>query len=120
MKEEDGDLILTIIKAVKRSNTSEVEALFNRTDESGCTCLQLAVKKNYVNTVRLILTEDPAYQHGHVIKKHSLMCLIYDAIDMGFQDIVKLLSETYEAGMAIGYKGMLSLILAIKRRDKGM
>ncbi|KAK1382071.1 hypothetical protein POM88_019806 [Heracleum sosnowskyi] len=117
-KEEDRDVMTVIINAAKRSSSSHFEALFNRTDESGCTVLELAVKKNYVNMVKLILAEDPACQRGRVPEKHALMCLIYKAIDTGYKDIVKLLCRTYEAGITTGHRGVVSVILAIKRCDK--
>lgn len=62
-------MITIIINAAKRWSTAadasllSLEALLNKTDESGRTVLQLAVEKNYVDAVRLILVEHPAYQH---------------------------------------------------------
>ena len=115
-------MISMIINVAKRSSTQDVpplsfEALFNKTDESGCTVLELAVKGNHVNVVELLLEEDPAYQHGPGSKSESLLPLIYRAMDKEYIDIVKILSQPYEAG---GHKGAVALILAIKRRDKGM
>ena len=99
---------------------SEEDALFNSTDEFGNTVLQLAVERNNVGVVQLLLEEDPAYQNCRGSKKHGLMRLIYKAIDNEYStDIAKLLSETYEAGINPDHKGVLTLILAIKRRDKG-
>lgn len=56
-----------LISAAKRSSTPQnapltsFEALFNKTDDFGCTVLGLAVKGNHLNVVELILTEDAAY-----------------------------------------------------------
>lgn len=114
-----------MIDAAKRGGNAEdrpnvsFEALFNKTDMSGHTVLELAVERNYVDTVELILRENPAYQHGHG-SKNSLMRLIYKAIDKEYTDIVRLLSETYEAGITTGHKGVVALIIAINRRDEGM
>ncbi|KAL1826607.1 hypothetical protein ACET3Z_005019 [Daucus carota] len=113
-------MISMIINVAKRSSTQDVphlsfEALFNKTDESGCTVLELAVKGNHVNVVELLLEEDPAYQHGPGSKLESLLPLIYRAMDKEYIDIVKILSKPYDAG---GHKGAVALILAIKRRDK--
>ncbi|XP_063942698.1 uncharacterized protein LOC108206743 isoform X1 [Daucus carota subsp. sativus] len=113
-------MISMIINVARRSSTQDVphlsfEALFNKTDESGCTVLELAVKGNHVNVVELLLEEDPAYQHGPGSKSESLLPLIDRAMDKEYIDIVKILSKPYEAG---GHKGAVALILAIKRRDK--
>lgn len=113
-----------IFDAFKRWNSEEdasgVKSLFNSTDEFGNTVLQLAVERNNVGVVKLLLEEDLAYQNCRGSKKHGLMRLIYKAIDNEYStDIVKLLSETYEAGINPDHKGVLTLILAIKRRDKG-
>ncbi|KAL1826609.1 hypothetical protein ACET3Z_005021 [Daucus carota] len=122
-KEEDRDVIRMMIDAAKRGGNAEdrpnvsFEALFNKTDMSGHTVLELAVDRNYVDTVELILRENPAYQHGHG-SKNSLMRLIYKAIDKEYTDIVRLLSETYEAGITTGHKGVVALIIAINRRDE--
>lgn len=115
-----------IINAAKRSTTPQnapnvgFETLFNRIDESRCTVLELAVKGNHAHLVQLVLREDPAYQHGRQSKRNGLMRLIYKAIDEEYKDIVKLLSETYEAGINPDHNGVVALILAIKRRDKGI
>lgn len=53
-------------------------------------------------------------------KRNDLMRLIYKAIDEEYKDIVKLLSETYEAGINPDHNGVVALILAIKRRVKGI
>nr|XP_017233106.1 PREDICTED: serine/threonine-protein phosphatase 6 regulatory ankyrin repeat subunit A-like [Daucus carota subsp. sativus] len=122
-KEEDRDVIGMMIDAAKRWSNAEdrpnvsFEALFNKTDMSGHTVLELAVDRNYVDTVELILRENPAYQHGRG-SKNSLMRLIYKAIDKEYTDIVRLLSETYEAGITTGHKGVVALIIAINRRDE--
>lgn len=114
-----------MINAAKRWSSAEdapeasFEALFNKTDASGRTVLELAVDRNYANIVELILLQDPAYQHG-CGSKNGLMRLIYKAIDKEYRDIVNLLSETYEAGITTGHKGVVALILAINRRDDGI
>lgn len=117
-----------IINVAERWNTegntshASFEAFFDITDESGSTVLQLAVERNYVDAVELILLADPAYKHGHGSKRNGLMRLIHKAIDNEYSkdDIIKLLSEAYEAGINPDHKGVLPLILAFKSRDKGM
>ncbi|KAK1382080.1 hypothetical protein POM88_019815 [Heracleum sosnowskyi] len=112
-------MIRMIIDAAKRWNNVDFEALFCRTDESGSTILQLAVERNDVDAGRLILLEDPAYQHGREIKRNGLMLLIFKAIDNKCSDhIIKLLSQTYEDGINPRHKDVLALILAIRRRDE--
>nr|XP_017233103.1 PREDICTED: uncharacterized protein LOC108207155 [Daucus carota subsp. sativus] len=78
--EEWKDAVGMIIDAFKHWN-SEEDALFNSTDEFGNTVLQLAVERNNVGVVKLLLEEDPAYQNCRGSKKHGLMRLIYKAID---------------------------------------
>lgn len=124
--EENRDAIRMIINAAKLSSSAEdaphltFEGLFKRTDELGRTVLQLAVEKSYVHAVEIILRQDPASVNGGGSKNH-LMHLIYKAIDEEHgNDIVKLLSEAYETGIDTVHQGVLTLILAIKRRDKGI
>lgn len=113
-----------LINAAKRSSGSEeaskksFEALFNKIDQDKHTVLELAVMGNHVDVVKLILVEDPAYARGN--KKNYLMRLIYKAMDKEYTEIVKLLSETYKSGIKGDCNGVLALILAIKRRNKGM
>lgn len=116
MREEDRDVIRTLINVAKRSHES-FEAIFNRIDEKGHTILELAVEGNHVDVVELILQEDPAYGCGN--KKNDLICLINKAMDKGYKNIVKVLSNTYE-GINPDHKGVIDLILAIIKRDKGM
>ncbi|KAL8091031.1 hypothetical protein AgCh_040213 [Apium graveolens] len=113
-------MIRMIIHAAKRWSNADFEAFFCRTDKLGNTVLQLAVEKNCVDAVRLILLEDPAYQHGREIKRNGLMRLIFKAIDSQCSDvIIKLLSQTYQTGITNpDHKDVLYLILAIKRRDE--
>ncbi|XP_074356960.1 uncharacterized protein LOC141696736 [Apium graveolens] len=108
-----------VFAAKRRSTSAEFEALFRKTDERERIVLQLAMERNNVDVVRLILLEDPAYQHGHEIKRNGLMRLIFKAIDNGYsEDIVKLLSQTYQIGLSPNHEDVLSLILSIKRRDE--
>ncbi|KAK1382013.1 hypothetical protein POM88_019753 [Heracleum sosnowskyi] len=68
--EETRDTITMIFDAVKRRSSEEdpphvsFETLFNRTDESGRTVLELAMEKNYVKIVEVVLQEDLAYRRG--------------------------------------------------------
>lgn len=126
MNEEDKDVIKMIIDAAKCQSNSEdaphesFGAIFNKTDASGRTVLKLAMDRNYMDVMKLILLEDPAYQQGPRCHRNSLMQLIYEVIDMEYsKDIVELLSQTYETGITTDHKGVLNLILAIKKRDKG-
>ena len=85
--------------------------------------LQLAVERNDVNVVRLILQEDPANKPGGGgIKRNGLMRLVCKAIDNEYSaDIVKSLSETYKAGIInLDPDDLIALILAIQKLDKGM
>ncbi|XP_063942609.1 uncharacterized protein LOC108208771 isoform X2 [Daucus carota subsp. sativus] len=124
--EGESDVIGMMVHAAKRwsseQNASAVdfEEIFRRTDKSGRTVLQLAVERNDVDAVRLILKEDPANQLGRDIKRNGLMRLISNAIDNGYSDdIIKSLSETYKAGITDpDYKEALALILAIQKLDK--
>ncbi|KAL8090965.1 hypothetical protein AgCh_040148 [Apium graveolens] len=120
INQEASEVIRMTIHAAKCWSSADFESLFCRTDELGNTVLQFAVEKNCMDVVRLILLEDPAYQHGGETKRNDLMRLIFKAIDNGCSDdIVKLLSQTYEAGIINpDHKDLLSLILAIKRRDE--
>ncbi|XP_074358667.1 uncharacterized protein LOC141697977 [Apium graveolens] len=143
--EEDKDVTRLLIDAAKRWRGTEeakkqyIEAFFNGTDEDGLSLLELAVGKNDLGVVKVLLQNDPAYGRGN--KKNGLMRSIYISVDNGYSDIVNLLSEAYEAGKvrvqkgktkglmnffskytetgeAGVYKGVVSLILAIRKRDK--
>ena len=120
-------MIKMMIEAAKGWSSAEDPSLlkfkeiFSRTDESRSTVLQLAMERNYVDVVKLILQEDPAYQPVPEIKRHGIMRLIYKAVDEKYsKDILEFLSEAYEAGIDSDHKGVLALILDIKRRDEGM
>ena len=106
----------------QNASVADFEELFSRKDMSERTVLQLAVERNDVNVVALILQEDPAYQPGGEMKRNDLMCLICKAIDSEYSDdIVTSLSETYKAGIIDHDPNeVLALILAIHKLDKGM
>ncbi|KAK1382074.1 hypothetical protein POM88_019809 [Heracleum sosnowskyi] len=105
--------------AAERWSSADFEALFSRTDESGSTVLQLAVERNNGDAVELILLEDPAYQQSREIKRNGLMLIIFKAIDNKCSDdIIKLLSQTYQVGISPDHKDVVALILAMKRRDE--
>ncbi|XP_074357045.1 uncharacterized protein LOC141696820 isoform X2 [Apium graveolens] len=88
-------------------------------DESRSSVLQLAVERNCVDVVKMILEKDLAYQDGRKINRNGLMCLIYKAIDNECSDaIVKLLSQKYQVGIMPEHEKALELILAIKRRNE--
>ncbi|KAK1382935.1 hypothetical protein POM88_020670 [Heracleum sosnowskyi] len=118
-----SDVIKMMVNAAKRWSGADFESLFNSKDELGSTVLQLAIERNFVEAVELILLEDPAYQHDRdrEIKRSDLLHFIFKAIDNKLSaDIIKLLSQTYEAGIINpDHKHVLALILAIKRRDEG-
>ncbi|KAK1373724.1 hypothetical protein POM88_029917 [Heracleum sosnowskyi] len=122
-KKKDRDVVKELINAAKRSSSSEdapinsFEALFNKTDNYR-TVIDLAVRRNHLDVVELILVEDPAYQHGRTSKNINLKPLIYVAAEQGYKDMVILLCETYEAGNALGHKGQTALKAAIIARDK--
>ncbi|KAL1826605.1 hypothetical protein ACET3Z_005017 [Daucus carota] len=127
-QEGENNVIGTMVDAAKSwssaQNTAVVgfEELFSRKDESERTILQLAVERNDVSAVKLILQQDPANQPGAgEIKRHGLMRLICKAIDKEYSaGIVKLLSDTYISGI-INHdpNDVLALILAIQKLDKG-
>lgn len=122
MTEGTSNVIRMMVVAAKSwSTTAEFEALFRRTDESDSTVLQLAMEGNCVDAVRPILQEDPAY-HDPKTKRNGLLHLIYKAIDNNYShDILNLLSQTYEAEINNpDHKDVLSLIVAMKKRDEGM
>ncbi|KAL8090682.1 hypothetical protein AgCh_039933 [Apium graveolens] len=113
-----NDVITMLVDAAERSSSSNTsfEAIFNKTHhKTNHTVLELAVERNHVEVVEMILQRDPAYGRG--IKKNGLMLLIYKAMDMEFSAIVKLLSKAYQAGI---HDGVVTLIIAIKRRDHDM
>lgn len=111
-----------MLNAAKRwsPEDSSFKALFHRINESGHTILELAVHTNNEKVVELILVEDPAYQHDRGSKNNGFMHLIYKAIDEKHEAILKLLRETYEAKISIVHKGVIDLIVAIRRRQRGM
>ncbi|KAK1382073.1 hypothetical protein POM88_019808 [Heracleum sosnowskyi] len=97
--------------------------LFYETEEYGRTALELAVARNYVKVVELILDlQSPAYQDYWISDDFiGLMPLIYKAKDCGYRNIVKLLTERYEtgAGLSIHLKNQVCLISAIAGRKTG-
>ncbi|KAK1382072.1 hypothetical protein POM88_019807 [Heracleum sosnowskyi] len=111
-----------MINAAKGWSPKEAisEALSTRINESGNTFLELAVHRNCVEVVELIFVEDRAYQHDRGRKNKGFMRLIYTAIDKEYKDILKLLTETYEAQVSVVHKGVTDLIVAIRKRDRGM
>lgn len=68
----------------------------------------------------MILDEDLAYKNGRSSKNSDLKSLIYIAAEKGYNDIVKLLCEPYEAGNKLDRKGQTSLKAAIIGRDISM
>lgn len=116
---------MELINAAKRWSNSEDSpqnmfeyVLFNRPDKNGKTVLYLAMQESYVEVVELILVEDPDYRQPGS-KSNGLQSLIYKAAKYGDNDIVKLLSKAYEAGISPRHSGLMALCLAIQDRDKG-
>lgn len=113
-----------IIDAAKRRSIAKdgsdlsFRALFDRTDDSGRSVLELAVDRNYVDVVKLILIKYPAIQSTPGHKTNELMRLANRVMDKECKDIDKLLSETYDE-IDPDHQGALALILAIKSRDRG-
>lgn len=99
------------------------DVVYPQTDEYGQTILELAVERNYVEVVELILdVHNPAYQNYWIGDDFiSLMPLIYKGMDKEYKNIVKLLTEKYEAGAKLytRLKNQASLISAIKSRKTG-
>ncbi|KAL8092232.1 hypothetical protein AgCh_034499 [Apium graveolens] len=114
-KKNDRDVVKVLIDAAKRSSCSEdapynsFEALFNRTD------VDLAMRRDHLDMIELILVEDPAYQHGHASKNINLKPLIYVATEHGYKDMVKL---THECGNTLGHGGQTALKAAFIARDE--
>ena len=104
---------------LKDAPNKNFEALFDRTDHENRTLLSLAVHKNQLDVVKLILKEDPAYEPMSERKRSDLKSLIHKACKEGYKGIVKVLCEKYEAGKT-KYAGHSLLIDAIKRGNKGM
>ncbi|XP_074342496.1 uncharacterized protein LOC141680069 [Apium graveolens] len=120
-EEEEDNVIRMMMEAEKRwsHEGSRFKDLFLKIDESGSTVLKLAVDRNNVHVVAHILLEDPAYQHGRRgSKNNAFMHLIYTTIDNNYEDILKLLRDTYEAEISVDHKGVINLIVAIRRRHR--
>lgn len=98
--------------------------IFSKTDEYGQTVLELAVERNYLTVVELILDfildyQSPVYDRtGKDLI--SLVPLIYKAENEGNKNMAKLLSGRYEAGDNLYVsRDSLILISAIRRREAG-
>ncbi|KAL1803570.1 hypothetical protein ACET3Z_032217 [Daucus carota] len=104
----------------QNASDADFRSLFSIKDKSERTVLQLAVERDDVDAVTLILHEDPAYQRGGEKKRNDLMRLICKAIDNEYNpDIIKSLSETYKDGIIDHDPNhVLALILAIHKLDK--
>ena len=114
------------VQAAKRWSLAEealhadFKPLFQRSDESGLTPLELAMFHNNVNAVELILREDPAYQDGRGSRNQGLLRLISQAREIKYnENIVQLLCATFETGIDANLKGVVDLIIAIQRHDAG-
>lgn len=134
-KKEDISLIQIIISAAKFVNFPEdtdnyvinvkrFDQLFKRTDEDRCTVLELAVERNYVDVVELILEQNPAYYGGIQDTGRDLFALlplIYKARDKEYRDVVNLLTQTFQISSALSVcKGdMCRLIYAIENHETG-
>ncbi|KAL8091025.1 hypothetical protein AgCh_040207 [Apium graveolens] len=88
--------------------------------EDGQTILELAVKRNYVKVVELLLdVRNPDYKHEWIGDDFiSLMPLIYIAKDKDYKNMVKVLNQRYQAGTKLSthLKNQASLISAIRKR----
>lgn len=97
--------------------------IYSEIDEYRQTILELAVERNYVEVVELILNvRNPAYRDDWIGDDFiSLMPLIYRAKDREYKNIVKVLRERYEGGAksSINLRNQASLISAIRNRQKG-
>lgn len=99
----------------------EIFCEFDEYHEYRQTILELAVERNYVEVVQLILdlqnSADP-WNDDFI----SLMPLIYKAKDMDYKNMVKVLTEKYEAGAQssiFDIKDQARLISAIGMRQTG-
>lgn len=115
-KDEVKDVIKIIIDVLKDTFISKVpelnkyslyrefDKIFSTTDEYRQTILELAVERNYVRVVELILDViNPAYDSDGE-DFISLMPLIYKAKDKQYDSIVQVLADMYEAGADASYK----------------
>ncbi|WOH15980.1 hypothetical protein DCAR_0935529 [Daucus carota subsp. sativus] len=108
------------MESAKRSSALKkvpIEALFNKTDHENRTLLSLAVLKNHLDVVKLILEEDPAFRVTGS-KNSDLKSLISLASREGYNNVVKTLCEKYESGKKTVHTGHFLLLEAIKGRDK--
>ncbi|KAL8092078.1 hypothetical protein AgCh_034385 [Apium graveolens] len=111
--EEDNDVVIVLINAAKRTISSK-DAPASSFASVLDSVLELAVQGNHVNVVKLIL-EDPAYQS----KNMDLKTLIYMAAERKYNDIVKLLCKTYQAGNSLEDEGETALRAALIGSDEG-
>lgn len=117
-KEEDGDMIRQITEAVINNHRDEefknLIQFFDRTDEKRSIILELAVEKNYLDTVQLILAELDAQLDEETNNSRKFifaeweptkrMCsnlmsikpLIYKVMDKENTDMFNLLTRTYQ------------------------
>lgn len=122
---KDKDVVVVLMDSAKRSCSlddaqhNSYEDLFNITDNEKRTLLTLAVLKNQLDVVKLILEEDPAYQRGRGSKNDDLRTQIFLAASQRYQDIVQILCQKYEIANTC-HKGHVALIAAIRSRDKGI
>lgn len=96
-KNEIRDVIKIIFDAIK--DQTSMEELFRITDEDGKTILETAVERNNVTAVELLLDIQLfalSYWSGRDVM--SLVPLIYKAENKGQKNMVKVLSERYQAG----------------------
>ena len=111
-KEEGTDVIKLIIKAVKHANkhgTSDERSkrlmqFFDKIDEKRCTILELAVEKDHLDVVGLILVKNPAYLKTHCRYPDliGIMPLIYKVMDKeNNNDMVNSLTRAYQRGVRI-------------------
>ncbi|XP_063942718.1 uncharacterized protein LOC135146802 [Daucus carota subsp. sativus] len=117
-KEEDGEMIRQITEAVINNHRDEefknLIQFFDRTDEKRSIILELAVEKNYLDTVQLILAELDAQLDEETNNSRKFifaeweptkrMCsnlmsikpLIYKVMDKEYTDMFNLLTLTYQ------------------------
>ncbi|XP_074374830.1 uncharacterized protein LOC141715252 [Apium graveolens] len=97
----DKDRFMVLMDSAKRSSLLQngpdnyFKSLFDRVDHQNRTLLSLAVLTNNLDVVKLILEEDPAYEHPTTSKDSDLKSLICTASREGYKDVVKILLEIY-------------------------
>ncbi|XP_074357329.1 uncharacterized protein LOC141697043 isoform X2 [Apium graveolens] len=114
---EAKEVIEMIIDQIKKHKINvALDEIFYKTDEDGCTTLEVAVGLNKVAVVELILDLQNSASKREDGAFISLMPLIYKAEGKDYKNIVDLLTQWYNDGSKLSkdFKDQVSLISAIR------